>query len=74
MKPKPYTPRPWQLPHLAATPVGGKVLIVERCKEQDWIRPALGNDGIAHGYCGSGPDGGEACPLGPVGTADGGEG
>lgn len=27
---KPYIPRPWQLPHMLATPMGGTVLIVER--------------------------------------------
>lgn len=30
MTPNPYTPRPWQLPHLLATPVGGMVLFVEQ--------------------------------------------
>ena len=37
MKPKPYIPRPWQLPHLLATPAGGKVLIVERCEVQPYV-------------------------------------
>lgn len=32
VNPKPYIPRPWQLPHMLATPIGGKVLMVERCE------------------------------------------
>lgn len=35
--------------------------------QPDWIRPAVGDDGIAHGYCGSGPDEGVRCPYGSVG-------
>lgn len=37
--------------------------------QPDWIRPAVGDDGIAHGYCGSGPEGGITCPHGRVGSA-----
>lgn len=35
--------------------------------EPDWIRPAVGVDGIAHGYCGSGPTDGISCPYGKPG-------
>lgn len=34
MNPKSYIPRLWQLPHLLITPVGGKVLMVERASIQ----------------------------------------
>lgn len=34
MNPTPYIPRPWQLPHLLAAPIGGTVLMVERYEEQ----------------------------------------
>lgn len=32
MNHKPYIPPPWQLPHMLATPIGGAVLMVERCE------------------------------------------
>src|SRR5690606_3065898 len=35
--------------------------------QTDWIRPVVGSDGVAHGYCGSGPDNGVRCPLGKPG-------
>lgn len=76
-KPKPYIPRPWQLPHMLATPVGGKVLIVERCEnpveeDGDWIWFVLpdgsklgqhNDDDVAKYRLAK-----AYCPLGPVGT------
>ena len=35
--------------------------------QPDWIRPRVSDDGIAHGYCGSGPTDGIKCPYGTVG-------
>lgn len=35
--------------------------------QPDWIRPAVGADGVAHGYCGSGPNDGISCPYGRPG-------
>jgi hypothetical protein len=35
--------------------------------QPEWIRPAVGRDGIAHGYCGSGPENGIRCPYGQPG-------
>ena len=55
-KPIPYIPRPWQLPHLLGTPIGGTVLLVERAKHE----PHVSNRGSSRGV--------EDCPLGPVGT------
>ena len=33
----------------------------------DWHRPMVGADGMAHGYCGSGPEEGRRSPYGTVG-------
>jgi hypothetical protein len=33
----------------------------------DWHRPMVGADGVAHGYCGSGPEEGRRSPYGTVG-------
>lgn len=69
-KPKPYIPPPWQLPHLLSTPLGGTVLIVERCEEQ----PPEGYEGLARSSdaFAFGNEKGQIwltqCPLGPVGT------
>lgn len=35
--------------------------------QPNWIRPCVGEDGIAHGYCNSGPTEGLRCPFGQVG-------
>lgn len=76
-QPKPYIPRPWQLPHLLATPIGGTVLIVERCErlveeDSDWIW-LLQSDGSKTGQ--HKDDSASIsrlakryCPLGPIGT------
>ncbi|MDE2471780.1 MAG: hypothetical protein KGL35_24420 [Bradyrhizobium sp.] len=64
MKPRPYTPRPWQLTHMLATPVGGTVLIVERCEEQPDDEIRRHDDGRFYTL----EDGDLAIPLGPVGT------
>ena len=55
-------------PMIRAILAGRKMQTRRVVKPQpDWIRPAVGLDGVAHGYCGSGPTGGIRCPYGVPG-------
>lgn len=65
MKERPINLKAWEV---RAILDGRKTQTRRIVKNQpEWIRPAVGRDGIAWGYCGSGPENGIRCLYGQPG-------